>query len=263
MNFENHMAIVTGAGSGIGRATALALAAGGASVGVLDIDGPAAMETAQLIASTGSRAVPLQCDTSVASEMNQAVSAAVAMLGPLDIMINNAGILDGFFNVDEIDETLWRRVIDIDVTGVFLGCKRALREMLPRGRGRIVNTASVAGIGGTGGGAAYVAAKHAVVGLTRQMAVVYSARGIMTNAVCPGPITTNLPQTSQTMFGPERPDRTDRGIGRSDELVRATIPAGRRGTADEVAAAICFLASDEAGYISGHTLAVDGGWKAK
>ena len=87
-------------------------------------------------------------------------------------MVNNAGILDGYFNVDEMDEALWRRVIDIDLTGVFLGCKRALAEMLPRGRGRIVNMASVAGLNGTGGGAAYVAAKHGVVGLTRQMAVV-------------------------------------------------------------------------------------------
>lgn len=263
MNFENRMAVVTGAGSGIGRAAALAFGANGAKVAVMDINAATAEETAGLITAAGNRAKAFQCDTSAAGEIDQAVSDAIAELGPLEIMVNNAGILDGFFNVDEIDNALWRRVIDIDITGVFLGCKRALREMLPRGRGRIVNTASVAGIGGTGGGAAYVAAKHAVVGLTRQMAVVYSARGITTNAVCPGPITTNLPHTSQKMFGPDVPSRTDRGIGRSDELVRATVPAGRRGTAEEVASAICYLASEEAGYISGQTLVVDGGWKAK
>jgi NAD(P)-dependent dehydrogenase (short-subunit alcohol dehydrogenase family) len=263
MNFENRMVVVTGAGSGIGRAAALAFGAGGAKVAVLDINSASAEETARLITAAGNRAEAFQCDTSAASEIDRAVSGAIAALGPLEIMVNNAGILDGFFNVDEIDDALWRRVIDIDITGVFLGCKRALREMLPRGQGRIVNTASVAGIGGTGGGAAYVAAKHAVVGLTRQMAVVYSARGITTNAVCPGPITTNLPHTSQKMFGADVPSRTDRGIGRSDELVRATVPAGRRGTAEEVASAICYLASEEAGYISGQTLVVDGGWKAK
>ena len=103
------------------------------------------------------------------------VTAAVKELGPLEIMVNNAGILDGYFNVDEMSEAVWRRVIDIDLTGVFLGCKRAIAEMLPRGRGRIINMASVAGLNGTGGGAAYVAAKHGVVGLTRQMAVTYSA----------------------------------------------------------------------------------------
>src|SRR6266849_169894 len=145
------------------------------------------------------------------------------------MMINNAGILDGYFNVDETDEAVWRRVIDIDLTGVFLGCKRALREMLPRGRGRIVNMASVAGLNGTGGGAAYIAAKHGVVGLTRQMAVVYSARGITVN----------------------------------DDQMRAVVPAGRRGTAEDIASAVCYLASDEAGYVTGHTMVVDGGWRAK
>ena len=263
MDFKSRMAVITGAGSGIGRATAMALAEGGAKVAVLDIDLASAEETASLINAVGHQAKAFQCDTSSTGDVDRAISNAITALGPLEIMVNNAGILDGFFNVDEIDEALWRRVIDIDITGVFLGCKRALHEMLPRGRGRIVNTASVAGIGGTGGGAAYVAAKHAVVGLTRQMAVVYTARGITTNAVCPGPIVTNLPHTSQKAFGVGAPNRTDRGIGRSDELVRATIPAGRRGTPEEVASAICYLASDEAGYISGHTLIVDGGWKAK
>src|SRR5213075_2463511 len=122
--------------------------------------------------------------------LDRAVSGAVADFGPLEIMVNNAGILDGYLNVDETEESLWRRVIDIDLTGVFLGSKRALQEMPPQGRGRIVNMASVAGLNGTGGGAAYVAAKHGVVGLTKQIAVVYSSHGVTINAVCPGPILT-------------------------------------------------------------------------
>src|SRR5258707_13631066 len=102
-------------------------------------------------------------------------------------MVNNAGILDGYFNVDETDDAVWARVLGINLTGVFFGCKRALKEMLPRGAGRIINMASVAGLNGTGGGAAYVASKHGVVGLTRQMAGAYSARGITINGVAPGP----------------------------------------------------------------------------
>ncbi len=263
MTLKDRMAVVTGAGSGIGRAVALALAARGAAVASVDLDVASAQETAALIASAGGRAEPFQCDTSKGIEIDRAVTVAVRTLGPLEIMVNNAGILDGYFNVDEMDETLWRRVIDIDLTGVFLGSKRALAEMLPRGRGRIVNMASVAGLNGTGGGAAYVAAKHGVVGLTRQMAVVYSSRGVTINAVCPGPILTNLRQHSQEILGPDVPDMSGRGVAVNEEQVRAVVPAGRRGTVEDIASAVCYLASDEAGYVTGHTMLVDGGWRAK
>jgi NAD(P)-dependent dehydrogenase (short-subunit alcohol dehydrogenase family) len=178
-------------------------------------------------------------------------------------MVNNAGVLDAYLDVHEMDEALWRRVIDIDLTGVFLGCKRALQEMLPRGSGRIVNMASVAGLNGTGGGAAYIAAKHGVVGLTRQMAVVYSARGITINAVCPGAILTGLRQHSQQILGPGVPDMSGRGVAVSDDQVQALVPAGRRGTVEDIAAAVCYLASDEAAYVTGHALVVDGGWRAR
>jgi NAD(P)-dependent dehydrogenase (short-subunit alcohol dehydrogenase family) len=266
MSLEGKVAVVTGAGSGIGRAIALAMAAQGVSVAVVDIDKTAANDTLVQIAreATGDlSSVALGADTSRAAEIDAAVTTAVDELGPLDIMVNNAGILDGYFNVDEMDEAVWRRVIDIDLTGVFFGCKRALKEMLPRGHGRIINMASVAGLNGTGGGAAYIAAKHGVVGLTRQMAVVYSARGVTINAVCPGPILTNLRQHSQQILGPGVPDMSGRGIAVNDEQVRAVVPAGRRGTVEEIASAVCYLSSDEAGYITGHTLVIDGGWRAK
>jgi len=263
VTFAQRTAIVTGAGSGIGRAIALMLAARGASVAAVDIDAAAAEETARLIAAAGGGAAAFRADTSVAGDIDRAVSGAVSALGPLEIMVNNAGVLDGYFAVDEVSEAVWRRVIDIDLTGVFLGCKRALAEMLPRGRGRIVNMSSVAGLNGTGGGAAYVAAKHAVIGLTRQMAVTYSARGITVNAVCPGPILTGLRAHSQGILGPGVPDMSGRGIAVSDEQVRAVVPAGRRGTVDDVASAVCYLASDEAAYVTGHAMVVDGGWRAK
>jgi len=260
---RDRVAVVTGAGAGIGRAIAQALSERGARVAVVDIDEARARETARLLAGTGGQALALEADTSRSGDVDRAVTAACEALGPLEIMVNNAGVLDGYWSVDEMDEALWRRVVEINLTGVFLGCKRALREMLPRGRGRIINMASAAGLGGTGGGAAYVAAKHGVVGLTRQMAVAYSGRGITVNAICPGVVLTEFRAHSREILGPGTPDMSGRGIAVSDEQVRAITPAGRRGTAEEVAAAACFLASDGAAYITGHALAVDGGWRAR
>ena len=263
MSFENRMAVVTGAGSGLGRGIARMLAERGAAVATIDLDGRAAAETAETIRTAGGRAESYAADVTEAGTIDNAVSAAISSLGPLEIMVNNAGVLDGYLDVHELDEALWRRVIDIDLTSVFLGCKRALGEMLPRGRGRIVNIASVAGLNGTGGGAAYIAAKHGVVGLTRQMAVVYAARGITVNCVCPGPIPTSLRATSKSILGPHAPEMSGRGPGADDELLRATVPAGERGTVEDIAAAVCYLASDEARYVNGHDLVVDGGWRAK
>ena len=263
MKFEGRMAVVTGAGSGIGRATALMLGARGAAVAAIDLDHATARETADMIARAGGRAAGYAADVSRAATLDEAVTKAVAELGPLEIMFNNAGILDGYFDVDELEESIWRRVIDIDLTGAFLGCKRALREMLPRGRGRIVNMASVAGLNGTGGGAAYIAAKHGVVGLTRQMAVSYGARGIRVNCVCPGAVPTGLRGHSQAILGPGIPDMSARGVAVNDDQVRALVPAGTRGSVEDIAAAVCWLASDEAGYVNGHALVVDGGWRAK
>src|SRR3954464_1834715 len=259
MPSDARLALVTGAGSGIGRACALALGKRGFTLAVVDLDEGSARETASQI--PGAKAY--RADVSNAAEVEAVVGAAVGDLGRLEALVNNAGILDGYFNVDEMDAAVWRKVIDVDLTSVFLMSKRALREMLPRGRGRIVNMASVAGLNGTGGGAAYVEAKHGVVGLTRQMAVTYSPRGIAVNSVCLGPILTNLRRHSQELLGPGVPDISQRGVAVNDEQIRALIPSGTRGTAEDVASAVCFLASDEAGYITGHSLVVDGGWRAK
>lgn len=263
MHFEGRTAVVTGAGSGLGEAIARELAARGAAVAVVDRSGDRAARTAAAVTGAGGKALALTADVSDSGQVDAAVGRAVAELGALDIMVNNAGVLDGYQNVDEIDEAIWNRVIGIDLTGVFLGCKRALQEMLPRGRGRIVNMASIAGLNGTGGGAAYVAAKHGVVGLTRQMAVVYSGRGITVNCVCPGIIPTALRQHTTEVLGDALSNLAARGLALTDEEVRRVVPAGATGTAQDVAAAVCFLASDEARYVSGHTLVVDGGLRAR
>jgi NAD(P)-dependent dehydrogenase (short-subunit alcohol dehydrogenase family) len=254
-------ALVTGGGSGIGRAVALALAEAGAPVAVLDLFADGTRETVARIGAQGGLALALTGDASRADEVDRAVDAVVERLGPLGIVVTAAGILDGYQPADEMAPAIWEKVIAINLTGTFLAARRALAEMLPRGAGRIVAVASVAGLVGSGGGPAYTASKHGVVGLVRQLAIVYAERGITVNAVCPGAISTALRANSTRILGAEAPPM--RGVGTDDAAVRAVTPAGRRGTVEEVAAAVRFLCSEEAQYVTGHTLVVDGGWTAR
>jgi len=254
-------AFVTGGGSGIGRAIAQALAAQGAAVAIFDLLPEGGKDAVAAIASNGGRATFLQGDVSRWDDVDRAVAAAVRELGPLGIMVNAAGILDGYESAEGMTPALWERVIGINLTGSFYGSKRALAEMLPRGRGRIINIASVAGLVGSGGGTAYTASKHGVIGLTRQLAITYAARGVTVNAICPGAIQTGLRANSTRILGADAPEM--RGVGGDEAAVRAITPAGRRGTLDEIAAAACYLASEEADYVTGHTLVIDGGWTAR
>jgi NAD(P)-dependent dehydrogenase (short-subunit alcohol dehydrogenase family) len=254
-------AIVTGGGSGIGRAIALALAGAGAPVAVVDLLPEGGRAVADDIGARGGKACFITADVSRWDDVDRAVGDAVRSLGPLAIMVNAAGILDGYAPVQEMSPALWTKVITINLTGTFFGCKRALQEMTPAGRGRIVNLASVAGLVGDGGGPAYVASKHGVVGLTRQLAVGAAGDGITVNAICPGPIQTALRANSAAILGSEAP--VMRGVGGNEAAIKAVTPMGRRGTVEEVAATALFLASAEAGYITGHTLVIDGGWTAR
>ena len=261
MNLLGGSAFVTGGGSGIGRAIAQALAAQGAAVAIFDLFPEGGKDTVAAIASKGGRATFVQGDASRWDDVDRAVAAAIRELGPLGIMVNAAGILDGYEPAEGMTPALWERVVGINLTGSFFGSKRALAEMLPRGRGRIINIASVAGLVGSGGGPAYTASKHGVVGLTRQLAITYAARGVTVNAICPGAIQTSLRANSTRILGADAPEM--RGVGGDEAAVRAITPVGRRGTLEEIAAAACYLASEEADYVTGHTLVIDGGWTAR
>ncbi|MCC7370603.1 MAG: SDR family oxidoreductase [Chloroflexi bacterium] len=253
-------ALITGGGSGIGRAVALALAGEGAPIAILDLRPTGGEETVGLIEAAGGRAAYVPADVRHWDEVDRAFAEAVAAVGPLGIVVNAAGILDGYAQADAVAPAVWDRVIGINLTGTFWGCKRALDELLPRG-GRIINIASTAGLVGDGGGPAYVASKHGVVGLTRQLAVAYAERGVTVNAICPGPIATPLRANSTQILGADAPPMG--GIGGDPSRVRAIVPAGRYGTVEEIAALIVFLASIEAGYITGQTQVIDGGWTAR
>jgi NAD(P)-dependent dehydrogenase (short-subunit alcohol dehydrogenase family) len=254
-------AVVTGGGSGLGRAIAQALAAGGTPVAVVDLFPDGSAETVALIRDKGGHAIFIEADVSRWADVDRALAAGTRALGPLGIMVNAAGILDGYQPIEEMEPALFERLIAINLTGTFFGMKRALAEMLPRGAGRVINMASVAGLIGGGGGPAYVASKHGVVGLTRQVAVGCAGRGVTVNAICPGPIQTGLRANSTRILGSEAPPM--RGVGGDPAAVKAVVPAGRWGTVEEVAAAASYLASEAAAFVTGHTLVIDGGWTAQ
>lgn len=240
MRFEGRCAIVTGGASGIGRAVADRLTAEGARVAVVDIDSARAAAVAEDLGG-----VAIQADLSRPDDANRMVAEATAQLGGVDILVHSAGVgMERTFLETTPEE--WRRLIDIDLSGTFYACQAAARVMAERRYGRIVTLASTAGIRGGTGRAAYGAAKGGVIALTKVMAVELAAYGVTANALAPGAIETEL---VRKMHSEE-----------TRVVYRAGIPLDRYGTPEETAAAAVFLASEEAGYITGEVLAVDGGF---
>ncbi|MEX0269612.1 SDR family oxidoreductase [Leptolyngbyaceae cyanobacterium UHCC 1019] len=246
--FTGKVAFVTGAASGIGRATALAFAREGASVVVADVSEPSNQETARLIEELGGQAIAVNCDVTQTEDVKAALDKTIEAFGRLDFAFNNAGIEPKqAAPVAEYDEEEWNRIIDIDLRGVFLCMKHEIPLILKQGRGAIVNTSSGAGVIGIKGSPAYTAAKHGVIGLTKAAALDYASQNIRVNAVCPGYIDT--PMMGRFTGG------TDKGRAK----VISEEPVGRMGTPEEIAAAVLWLCSDATAFVIGHALVIDGG----
>ena len=248
---ENKIALVTGGGSGLGRATVQALAREGAKVLVADLNLESAHETVTMVAETGGEASTYAMDVTIAAQVEAMVNATVERYGRLDCAFNNAGIPGKVgTSVFDYEEEDWDRVSAVDLKGVWLGMKYELKQMLKQGSGVVVNTASIAGLVGLVGSSPYVASKHGVVGLTKTAALEFAQQNIRVNAVCPGVFRTPLVEKIIA----ELPER--------EELYLSAQPIGRMGRPEELAEAVVWLCSDAASFVTGHAFPVDGGYVA-
>jgi len=250
-DFSGKVAVVTGGGSGIGRATAVAFAFSGASVVVADIDGAALDDTIREIEDSGGEGTGVRTDVSSAADVEHMVEVAVGTYGGLDVAFNNAGIEAAPLAVADVSEAEWDRVQSINTKGVWLSMKYEIPAMLKRGGGAIVNASSILGLFGAANGSLYSSTKHAVAGLTRCAALDYAQAGIRVNATSPGMIET--PLMERTAVNMEVPPEAFHGMH----------PLGRMGRAPEVADAVLWLCSDAAAFVTGVVLPVDGGYSAQ
>jgi 3-oxoacyl-[acyl-carrier protein] reductase len=251
--------VVTGAGSGIGRGIAEAFAARGDFVHLVDISAESVDRVATEIG--GDRVRGHVADVSVLSEISEVVSEAAARSGRLDVLVNAAGVFDGYAGIDDTSPELWDRVMRINVTGCFNGCKAAVAAMPQPGGGRIVTIGSIAAFRGGADGLAYCTSKAALLGMHRRIAVEVASRGITANVICPGATDTAIRETSEQVLGDLFPQ--EKRVGQPPEVRKWIIPAGRSASPAEMAALAIFLSSEDAGYITGQAICIDGGWTAQ
>lgn len=251
MTLNGKVALITGGGSGIGRASALRLAREGARVVVADVNEAGGAETVAQVEAAGGGAIFTRCDVADSAQVKAMVSAAVDAFGGLDIAVNNAGVGGVMGPVNALEESAWDSVIDINLKGVWLCMKYEIPAMLKRGGGAIVNISSLAGLVGFRYNAAYAASKHGVIGLTKSVALEYARNGIRVNAICPG--FTETPMVT---------DMIDEVPSMKEGTLRSS-PMRRLGTVEEIAEAVYYLASDASSFVNGHALALDGGASAQ
>jgi NAD(P)-dependent dehydrogenase (short-subunit alcohol dehydrogenase family) len=243
--FTNKVVFITGAASGIGRAAALAFAAEGARVAILDRSEEELEKVKSSVESAGGEVLTVVCDVSSPDQVEDAIKQVVHRFSRLDIAFNNAGVENKAAPVHEIDLAEWDRILNINLRGTFVCMKHELAHMVKQGGGVIVNTSSGAGIRGVAGGAAYAASKHAILGLTRSAALDYAKQNIRVNAVLPGNIETPM---------------MDRFTGGDIQKAIDLEPVGRLGKPEEIAEAVLWMASDLGGFVTGAATVIDGGW---
>jgi len=249
MKLKGKSAIVTGAGAGMGKAIAMLFAAEGAKVAASDIDQQALDAVVAEIQSAGGTATGVLADVAKEADVRHLVDTTVKLYGSVDVLVNNAGIMDNFIPAGEVSNEQWERVLGINLNGPFYASRAALQVMLKQGKGVIVNNASIGGLFGARGGASYVVSKHGLIGLTKNIAATYGPKGIRANAIAPGGVNTNIGATitAPHPLGLE-------AIGRSGQ--------GPMGEPEQIARVALFLASDDSSFVNGATVTADGGWTA-
>lgn len=249
-DLKNKVAFISGASSGIGKATAMAFASAGAKTALCDLNIEEGKKLARLL-SEKSESIFIQCDVANSADIKNAIAECTAKFGHIDYAFNNAGIEGEQGMTPDCSEENWNRVIDVNLKGVWLAMKYQLPQMLKQGFGSIVNCSSIAGLVGFTGIPAYTASKHGVIGLTKTAALEYAKKNIRVNAVCPGVIQTPMI------------DRFTHGEKQIQNQLIAGEPVGRVGQPEEIANAVLWLCSDQSSFVTGNSLVIDGGWVAQ
>lgn len=251
MKLSGKVAVVTGAAAGIGAAIAKRFAAEGAQVVASDLSVGGVEKVVAEITEAGGKALAIGANVALQEDVDRLIDTAVKEYGTVDVLVNNAGIMDNFLPAHEVTDEVWERVLSVNTTGTLRAIRKALPIFMEKGKGSIVNIASVAGVNGARGGVSYTASKHAVVGLTKNIGYQYATSGIRCNAIAPGAVKTNI---GATITNP-----SEFGIGRF-QLGAGNIP--REGESEEIASVALFLASDESSFVNGAVLLADAAWSA-